>query len=838
MKILTKVVLVLLLLSGLALAAGAVYLQREVLPQLPSIENLRQIQLSAPLRVYDRQGQLLAEFGSIRRIPVRYEELPKPLEQAFLAAEDDGFYEHHGVDPFAIAAAAFELLTTGQKTRGGSTITMQLARNFYLSTEKTYSRKLNEIVLALKIEQELSKAEILTLYLNKIYLGKRAYGVLAAAQIYYGKSTLDELNLAQMAMIAGLPKAPSKYNPINDPERSLQRRDHILGRMLALGYIDQGSYEEALAQPISAEVHRSLVVADAAYVAEMVRAEMVQRYGNDAYRLGHRVYTTIDSQLQSAANRTVRQSLVQYDRRHGFRGAQQTLPVNEAGEIEGLSEFESTQRGNLHSGVVLSVTDEQVEVYQSEQLGVTLKWPEALEWAREYIDENKLGSKRTSATEFLTVGDVVWVEQQGDGSWWLAQVPEVSGALVSISAHDGAIQSLVGGFDFFVSKFNRVVQAERQPGSNFKPFIYSAALDQGMTLATIINDAPVVFEDASLEAAWRPENYSGKIFGPTRLREALVKSRNLVSIRLLRELGIRPAIRYAERFGLPTERMPKDLSLSLGSGGFTPLEIVTAYSVFANMGFKVEPYFISRIENAQGEVEFEASPLLACLVCEQQREAEAAASTLDEVIETPEEIEVSSEAGVVLDTTESEAEPEPTVRYAPRVIEVSNAYLMNSVLREVVRRGTAVRAKVLKRNDLAGKTGTTNDQHDAWFSGYNGDVVTTTWVGFDQLNPLGRRETGSRAALPMWIDYMKVALQDVEETELIVPDDMLSIKIDELTGQRATVGSEKTRFEWFRADLAPPDAEPEFVTDEDGLFVEQPETDFGAMDSGVPEGLF
>lgn len=820
MKILIKTFFILLLLGLLAALAVGVYIQQKILPQLPSIDNLKQIQLSAPLRIYDRNGLLLAEFGYERRIPVRYDQLPKHLEQAFLAAEDDGFYEHHGVDPLALAAAVYELLTTGQKTRGGSTITMQLARNFYLSAEKTYLRKLNEILLALKIEREISKQEILTLYLNKIYLGKRAYGVLAAGQIYYGKMTLDELTLAQMAMIAGLPKAPSKYNPINDPERSIQRRDHILKRMFELGFVTQDEYEEAVAAPVTAEVHQSLVVADAAYVAEMVRAEMVKQYGQEAYELGHRVYTTIDSTLQSAANRAVRRSLVAYDRRHGFRGVsdEDKWSLDDNGLPVELDDFESKFRGNLQNGVVTQVEDKQVKVYVSAEQTVELKWPEALEWAREYINENSMGPKRNSPKEFLAVGDVVWLEQQDDGQWWLAQVPEVSGALVSISPHDGAIQALVGGFDFFVTKFNRVMQAERQPGSNFKPFIYSAALDQGKTMASIINDAPVVFADDSLEAVWRPENYSGRIYGPTRLREALVKSRNLVSIRLLRDIGIRPAIRYASRFGLPQENMPRDLSLALGSGGFKPIDIARGYSVFANMGFLIEPYFIQRIENSMGEVQFEANPMLACLVCEQQQ-AEA------EVM--PQEIEAVA----------NETKP---VRYAPRAIELRNAFLMNSVLREVVIRGTAVRAKALQRGDLAGKTGTTNDQHDAWFSGFNGDVVTTAWVGFDQLAPLGSRETGSRAALPMWIDYMLEALKDKPETPLDVPDHMLSIKIDEQTGLRATAQSEKTRFEWFREENAPPENNiSEVLIDEDGKLLQPPaDSTFGNPDTGVPEGLF
>ncbi len=821
MKLLVKITTA-LVAAGLLLslvAAGYVYFV--LVPQLPAVDRLEDTEYQVPLRVYDREGLLLAEYGEHRRIPVKYEAIPKKIEQAFLAAEDDQFWTHYGVDPLALMAAVYELVTTGTKTRGGSTITMQVARNFFLSSEKTYSRKLNEILLALKIEKELDKKTILELYLNKIYLGNRAYGVVAAAQVYYGK-TLDELSIAQAAMIAGLPKAPSRYNPIINPERALIRRDHILRRMRQLGYIDEEQYQQAKAEPVSAELHGSKVSADARYVTEMVRKKLYEQYGDEIYSSGMKVYTTIDNGLQVAANQALRKALLDYDRRHGYRGRIGRIDwekVDVDPFEDGLVEAERV--GNLVKGVVKSVDQDKAVVVLPDFRSVEVPFEKGIDWARDYISENRRGPELKSAAERLQPGDVIWLEQRDD-LWLLAQVPDVEGAIVSLDPENGAIRALVGGFDYFRNKFNRATQAKRQPGSNFKPFIYSAALEKGYTAATLINDAPVVFDDDSLEATWRPENYSGRVYGPTRLREALVKSRNLVSIRILQSIGLRYAVNYVQRFGFRRDEMPYDLSLALGSGAFAPLEIVRGYSVFASGGYRTDPYFIERIESNDGELLYRADPLVVCRKDCQPGEpsaSEAEQASAEKAEPAAEAEEVAKADGSKSAAGEREkpaivAEAGPP-RPAPRVISEENAYIMRSMLREVVRRGTAVRAKVLGRPDLAGKTGTTNDQKDAWFSGFADGVVTTAWVGFDDQKPLGSRETGGRAALPMWIDFMRVALKDAPVTTDQQPDGVVSVRIDADTGERATARTVNSRFELFVQGTEPqlPD---EMVTDSEG----------------------
>lgn len=751
---------------------AAVLVYSVMAPQLPAIDHLEDTNFQVPLRVYDRNEALLAEFGEHRRIPATFDQFPDVLVQAFLAAEDDQFWNHFGVDPYALGAAVYSLVTTGEKTRGGSTITMQVARNFFLTKDKTYKRKLSEILLAFKIEKELSKEKIIELYLNKIFLGHRSYGVVAAGQIYYGKA-LSELTIAQAAMIAGLPKAPSKYNPVTNPERSLLRRDHILSRMRKLNYISEAEYQTAKEQPITAKLHRSFIVADARYVTELVRSDLFKQFGDDIYKLGLNAYTTIDGELQKKANDSLRIALLDYDRRHGYRGVVDRIDANLIITNPFADKLlKSRSVGNLKLAVVKELSETGAMIYLPEGEPVEILFEGGLDWASEYINENKLGDKVESAADVLAVGDVIWVEQRED-AWLLASIPDVEGALVSISPYDGAINAMVGGFDFFNSKFNRATQAKRQPGSNFKPFIYSAALEYGFTASSLVNDAPVVFEDESLEASWRPENYSGRVFGPTRLREALVKSRNLVSIRVLRAVGLKRATRYAQKFGFKKKDMPYDLSLSLGSGAFSPLEIVRGYSVFANGGFLVEPHLLSRVTNGEGDTVKEYNPLAVCQGC----------------LPVDDSIEVEGQ--------ESELE------YAPRVITEQNAYIMRSIMKEVVRRGTAVRAKVLGRTDFGGKTGTTNDQHDAWFSGFNDQVVTTAWVGFDDQKPLGRRETGGRAALPMWIDYMRTAFEGLPENVDTEPKGMIAVRIDEKTGERVTRNTTSSRFEIFRAGKEP-----------------------------------
>jgi len=614
-----------LLATGFALfTAGLIVLIAAyfyIAPQLPPIDRLKDVQLQVPLRVFSADGDLIAEFGEQRRKPIGYQELPQTVIDAILATEDDRFFEHPGVDYQGLLRAAVELIRTGQKRQGGSTITMQVARNFFLSTEKTYLRKLTEIFLALKIERHLSKQEILELYLNKIYFGQRAYGVGAAAAVYYGLP-IDELSLAQVATIAGLPKAPSTNNPISNPERALQRRNYILGRMYVLEMISSEQYQQALQEEDNARRHTATIGVEAPYVAEMVRAHMVEHYGEAAYTAGYNVVTTLHSERQRAANEAVRKTLLAYDRRHGYRGAEShvDLPVdaNEADYRELLAGYRNV--GGLVAALVTEVGEQSVRVFVAGHGFAELSW-EALSWARKFLNNNQIGPEVKRADEILAPGDVIRVEPQPDDGWLLAQRPRVSGALVSLSPQNGALQALVGGFDFQSSKFNRAMQAERQPGSSFKPFVYSAALDKGYTLASVFNDAPVVFDDPSLETTWRPENYSGKFYGPTRMREALTRSRNLVSIRLLQAVGPRYAAQYAQRFGFHADQVPKDLSLALGSGSATPMEMARGYSALANGGFYIEPYFIRAIRDSHDEVIFKANPAIACLECEAREPA-------------------------------------------------------------------------------------------------------------------------------------------------------------------------------------------------------------------------
>ncbi len=731
----------------------------------------------------------MAEFGEMRRIPLHLAEVPKRMQEAVLSAEDDRFYQHPGVDWQGIARAGWELLRTGEKKQGGSTITMQVARNFFLNSEKTYLRKLNEIILAFRIEHGLTKDEILELYLNKIYLGHRAYGIGAAAQVYYGRP-IAELTLPQMAMIAGLPKAPSRFNPVTDPERALSRRNYVLRRMRELGYVTQQEYQQALATPVTASLHGLAVKVEAPYVAEMVRAFMVDRYGSEAYTNGYSVYATVDSRLQAAASEALRKDLMDYDRRHGYRGAERHFDLKNDDVPARWEEFlaDINPVAGLPPALVTAVGEDSVTAYALGVGKIDIPW-KGLSWARPYISENRRGPAPKSAADIVAPGDVIRVVRDPEDGWHLGQVPDVEGALVALAPGDGAIEALVGGFDFYRSKFNRVTQAERQPGSSFKPFIYSAALASGFTPATIVNDAPVVFDDPGLESAWRPENYSGKFFGPTRLRVALIHSRNLVSIRVLRAVGVRKAIEYIKRFGIDTTHLPRDLSLALGSGTVAPLSMARGYAVFANGGYLVDPYFVDRIVGSDGNVVYQADPVQVCPACgESPGPAQA--------------MPVSAPAdGTTAQATSDQSLP--PMRPAPRVITAQNAWLMTSMLRDVIRHGTGRRAMVLGRNDLAGKTGTTNDQRDAWFSGFNQRIVTTAWVGFDQLRPLGTVETGAHAALPMWIDFMRQALDGVPEAPLEQPKGLVTVRIDPETGHLASADFPNAIFETFRVEDVP-----------------------------------
>ena len=821
--------LVLFTVSVIALAGLYAYLN----PQLPSIEGLSDVRLQVPLRIYSSDGSLMGEFGEKRRSPKTLEEIPERLRLAFLSAEDDRFFEHPGVDYQGILRAAFNLIYTGERGQGGSTITMQLARNFYLSSEKTYIRKLSEIFLALKIERELSKEKILELYLNKIYLGNRSYGVAAAAQVYYG-APLEELTLAQVAMIAGLPKAPSRYNPIVNPERAIMRRNYVLSRMRQLGFITDDEYAIAREVPVSAQLHRGNVQVRAPYVNEMVRVEIVNQFGDEAYSRGLRVYTTVQGRLQEAANESLWNGLVAYDRRHGYRGIIRHVDVYDEDPDDQLYLHIEDDRpyGRFEPAIVTSI--ETVRMLQpspdsakqqaeggaasadkfvsreEQQVNIAFRngdraviGMQGLAWARPYISVNRVGDQPESADQVLKRGDVIWAVQNKQGFWELGQVPEVQGALVAISSNDGAIRALAGGFEFTYSKFNRAVQAKRQAGSGFKPFIYSAALDKSFTPATLINDAPVVFEDDALEASWRPENYSGRFFGPTRLRQALYKSRNLVSIRVLNAVGIRDATRFLSKFGFAESEVPHDLSLALGSAEVSPLQQARGYAVFANGGYLVEPYVITRIEDADGTVLYEADPVVACVPCVLAE----GRSRQDSQVE----------------------EPLPRLpKQAEQTLEPRLVYQMNSILQDVIKKGTGVRARSLGRNDLAGKTGTTNDQRDAWFNGYHPDLVAVTWVGFDQLKPLGSKEAGSSAALPLWIEFMQTALAGWPEKQLKRPKGLVTVKISAETGEVATDQDQDTLFEIFRSENAP---------GMDAVITEKPAIT-GTSDNPIPEQLF
>lgn len=774
--------LLVVLFSAVVLAAGTLWY---LLPKLPDIEALKNVQMQVPLRVYTQDFSLISEFGEQRRAPLALSEVPPQLIRAVLAAEDDRYYDHPGVDWQGLLRASIQLVRTGEKTQGGSTITMQVARNFFLTREKTYLRKLNEILLALKIERELSKAAILELYLNKIYLGHRAYGVAAAAQVYYG-TDIRSLTLPQFAMIAGLPKAPSTTNPVTNPARAIERRNYVLGRMLELGYITMQEYTDAIDAPVIASLHSPAVKVKAPYIAEMVRAYMLKHYGVAAYTAGYRVFTTVSDRLQTAANRSLSEALLEYAKRHGYRGPEHHVELEmEAEEDRWLTQLEGVARlGDLFPALVVDLDEQSVIAYLPDVGPVIIEWS-GLSWARPYVNENRRGPAPKKAADILSVGDVIHVQLAEDGQWRLTQIPAIEGGLVAMKPDDGAILALVGGYDFQRSKFNRVTQARRQPGSSFKPFIYSAALESGYTAASLINDAPVVFDDPGLEAVWRPENYSGRTHGPTRLREALTHSRNLVSIRLLNAIGISNAIEYLGRFGFNTEQLPRNLSLALGSGALSPLELATGFAVFANGGYLVQPYFIDRIETDDGRIVMRAQPKTVCHDCKSADFAEDTSAL---------PVSIDDSTLMLLEADEVNADS---------VISPQNAWIINSMMRDVIRRGTGRRAREVGRDDLAGKTGTTNDQRDAWFSGFNTELVATAWVGFDQFQPLGDRETGAHAALPMWVKFMRSALKDISSSPLERPTGLVAVRIDPDTGELASADNSRAIFEIFRSDYVP-----------------------------------
>ncbi|WP_295467452.1 penicillin-binding protein 1A [uncultured Pseudomonas sp.] len=761
----------------LGLSGAFLYLS----PSLPSIDALRNVQLQIPLRVYSADGKLIAEFGEMRRSPLRFSEIPPDFIHALLSAEDDNFANHYGVDVKSLMRAVSQLVKTGHIQTGGSTITMQVAKNYFLTSERSFSRKFTEILLALQIERQLTKDEILELYVNKIYLGNRAYGIEAAAQVYYGKSIKD-LTVAQMAMIAGLPKAPSRYNPVANPERSLERRNWILERMFKLGYIDQAAYQAGIAEPLEAYHHVAVPELNAPYIAEMARAEMVGRYGGDAYTDGYQVYTTIDSRLQTDAFEAVRDGLTEYDRRHGYRGPEAQWPNQSRAEWAALIQKQRIV-GGQDPAVVTQVEKSGILVMTRDGKEEAVSW-ESMKWARPYLSANSLGPRPNGPGDVVKVGDLIRVQRQDDGSLKFSQIPKAQSALVSLDPQDGAIRALIGGFSFEQSNYNRATQARRQPGSSFKPFIYSAALEKGFTAASLVNDAPIVFMDENPDEAWRPKNDNNTFLGPIRLREALYRSRNLVSIRVLQAIGIDYALDYVSRFGFERDQLPRNLSLALGTPGLTPLEVATGWSVFANEGYKVTPYVVDHVADRDGKVVYRAAPPRV----PQQPQAQAAAG----VQVTP-----------ATDTAAADpANPAPV--FAPQVIDPRNAYIMNSMLQDVIKRGTGRKALELGRNDLAGKTGTTNESKDTWFSGYNGDYVTTVWAGFDQPDTLGRQEFGGTVALPIWMSYMGAALKDKPPHQLKEPDGIVSIRVDPTTGRAAPPGTPNAYFELFKSEDTPP----------------------------------
>ena len=751
----------------LLVCTGLLYLYLE--SQLPNVDSLKTVQLQVPLRIYTQDGLLIQEYGEKRRIPLTYEEIPPTLVHALIATEDQRFFDHGGVDVLGLARATVRMIQTGTKSQGGSTITMQVARNFFLNRKKTFLRKFNEIMLAIKIDHELSKEKILELYLNKIYLGNRAYGVGAAAKIYYGKP-LKDLDLAELAMIAGLPQAPSTQNPIANPSAAKKRRDHVLERLFEEKYITEEQYKNAVSEPLTAKYHGSNIEVNAPFVAEMIRQSLYDHFGQDAYTKGYKVYTTIKSPLQITANKVVEESLLAYDRRHGYRG-----PVAKISEVDHQSADtlhhlldEYPEVNDLQPAIILTIAEKEATAVTRKGQLLTLPW-QGLSWARPALKKGWMGRAPTQAKQVVAVGDVVYVRFNQD-HWQLSQVPLVEAALVALNPKNGAIQALLGGLNFQKSKFNRATQSSRQPGSSFKPFIYAAALNKGYSLATLINDAPIVVDDPSQANLWRPHNDKLKFNGPTRLKDALVHSLNMVSIRILDDIGIDYAVEFVSHFGFQKANLPHTLSLALGTLSVSPMDLTAAYAVFANGGYKIEPFLIDRITDNEGKVLLQAKPAYVCNPC----------------------LEKNSDADLI----------------APRVIPEDVAFLMHTALMGVVQHGTAHAASILNRNDLAGKTGTTNEQVDSWFAGYNQDLVAITWVGFDTPQPL--HEYAAQLALPLWIDFMKVALKGQPTQDMKQPENVVAVRIDPYTGLLAQSNQENAIVEYFRKEEVPGmgDADP------------------------------
>ena len=839
--------------------------------ELPSVESLKDVHWQTPLQVYSQEGLLISQFGEKKRIPLTLDQVPQQLIDALLATEDDRFYMHFGVDPIGMGRAILGKLM-GQDKGGASTITMQVARNFFLTREVTYTRKIREIFLSFHIESLLSKDEILMLYINKIELGHRAFGFGAAAQVYYGKD-INDLTLAQIAVLAGLPKAPSTLNPIRSPERAQARRSVVLQRMLVSGYITEQAYQVALAAPITGKKHGAEIELSAPYVAEMAHNEILERYGKDkAYSEGYKVFTTVTEKLQTAAEQALVNNLLNYDQRHGYRGPHRSLkpslttnnsdtnsrntdspvkntsPLTQAEIIEALDNEKSYQM--LVPAVVTSVEEKSVTVQLQNEQSAVITW-QGLGWARAYINDQRQGPPPQVAADILNYGDVILVNKMADNSYRLGQLPTASAAIVSLSPDDGAIKAAVGGFSFEQSQFNRVTQAKRQVGSNIKPFIYSAALEHGFTLASLVNDAPINQWDQSSGVVWRPRNSPETYVGLLRVRLALAQSKNVIAVRLLQSIGVNETVDHLSSFGFNKNDLPHNETLALGSASLTPLEVATGFATFANGGFLVKPYLIERIENSYGEILYQANPALACDPCTelQNTPQEVTSANTDPMINndkwstdnqqlgdtnnaSAQSVEAITDSALINNSLADNtvASPLAVINSAPRIISAQNAFLITQALNSAIWgadwstkhgwQGTGWRARTLKRRDIAGKTGTTNEAKDAWFSGFSRRLVTTSWIGFDDPshilgqsvynNNLGKNQTtgkeyGAKSAQPAWIDFMEVALADIEVEAFQPPVGIVSVRIDKATGKLTTKTDKTSQFEYFRLENVPTD---------------------------------
>ncbi|AIA72874.1 peptidoglycan glycosyltransferase/peptidoglycan DD-transpeptidase MrcA [Pectobacterium atrosepticum] len=845
--------LFILAVSCILLGAASIYgLYRYIEPQLPDVAALKDVRLQTPMQVYSADGELIAQFGEKRRIPLKLDQVPPELIHAFIATEDSRFYDHHGVDPVGIIRAASIALTSGHASQGASTITQQLARNFFLSPERTLTRKIKEVFLAIRIEQLLTKDEILELYLNKIYLGYRAYGVGAAAQVYFGRP-VDQLTLSEMAMIAGLPKAPSTFNPLYSYDRAVARRNVVLARMKDENYITQSQYDAARNEKLVANYHAPEISFSAPYVAEMARQEMVKRYGEDAYNDGYKVHTTVTKKLQTAAQDALRNNILAYDMRHGYRGPSKVLWKVGEGVWDQAKMMAALKAlpvyGPLYPAIVTSTTADNAIAILSDGSNIALPMA-GMRWARAYRSDTQQGPMPKRVTDVVQAGQQVWVRKVND-DWWLAQVPDVNSAIVSLNPKNGAIEALVGGFDFNQSKFNRATQALRQIGSNIKPFLYTAAMDKGLTLATILNDVPITRWDAGAGSDWRPKNSPATYDGPIRLRQGLGQSKNVVMVRAMRAMGVDYAAEYLQRFGFPAQNIVHTESLALGAASFTPLQVVRGYAVMANGGYLVDPYLISKIENEVSGTVFTATPKVVCDTCnlplvygDTPRSPVLATTNVEDVATSNEAPPLGLPQPELEPVTPEAAQQSAAQPYAPHVINTPLSFLIKDALNSNVFgepgwMGTGWRAgRDLKRRDIGGKTGTTNSSKDAWFSGYGPNLVTSVWIGFDDhrrdlgassasgaiKDQISGYEGGAKSAQPAWDDFMKAALDGVPEQPLTPPPGVVSVVIDRSSGKLSNGGG-NSRSEYFIDGTQP----KEYEVHEVGTTL---------MDNGQSEELF